>query len=168
MEPPLVGLLQTNVLFLIISLTLCALFSFIETSITAMRLFKLKEIAQGTSKYRGLFQVFEHSPNRVLISVLIAYNLSNVLAAVFSSEVMATLTKALNISETLGFAVGILLTSTTILLTDLVPKNIATVHGEKLFKSTLWITNIIYWTFHIPVTFLSKFADTVTHWIARK
>ncbi len=165
MEPP-AGILHPNLLFLLISLSLCALLSFIETSITAMRLFKLKEIAQGTSKYRGLFQVFEHNPNRVLISVLIAYNLVNVLAAIFSSEVMAALTKSLNISETLGFVVGILLTSTTILLTDLIPKNIATIHGERLFKSTLWVTNIIYWIFHIPVTFLSRFADIVTHWIA--
>ena len=122
MEPPLDGFFQTNLLFFILSLACCALFSFIETSITAIRLFKLKEIAQGTSKYRGLFHVFEHSPNRILIGVLIAYNLSNVLAAVFSNEVMASISKALNISERLGFAIGILVTSTTILLTDSYPQ----------------------------------------------
>ncbi len=166
MEPPLASVWQTNLLFLIISLSLCALFSFIETSVTALRLFKLKEIAEGTPKYRRLFHVFEHNPNRILISVLIAYNLSNVLAAVFSSEVMAGVTRSLNISERLGFAVGILLTSITILLTDLIPKNIATIHGDRLFTSTLWIMNIIYYIFFIPVSFLSKVADTVTHWIA--
>lgn len=168
MEPPLASIWQTDVIFLLISLSLCALFSFIETSVTAMRLFKLKELAEGTSKYKRLFHVFEHNPNRILISVLIAYNLSNVLAAVFSSQVMAGITRSLNISETLGFAVGILLTSITILLTDLIPKNIATMHGDHLFKSTLWITNIIYYIFYIPVTVLSKFADTVSHWIAGK
>lgn len=168
MEPPLAGMWQTDVLFLVVSLSCCALFSFIETSVTAMRLFKLKELASGTSKYQRLFHVFEHNPNRILISVLIAYNLSNVLAAVFSSQVMAHITRSLNISETLGFAVGILLTSVTILLTDLIPKNIATMHGDQLFKSTLWITNIIYYIFFIPVTVLSKFADTVSHWIAGK
>ncbi len=166
MEPPLDGFFQTNLLFFILSLACCALFSFIETSITAIRLFKLKEIAQGTSKYRGLFHVFEHSPNRILIGVLIAYNLSNVLAAVFSNEVMASISKALNISERLGFAIGILVTSTTILLTDLIPKNIAAIHGERLFHSTLWITNVIYWVFQYPVSFLSMIADSVTHWIA--
>jgi putative hemolysin len=166
MEPPLASILNTNLLFFIISLTLCALFSFIETAITSMRLFKLKEIANGTSKYRGLFHVFEHSPNRILIGVLIAYNLSNVLAAVFSNEFMTSVSKALNISERVGFTIGILLTSTTILLTDLIPKNIAAIHGERLFESTLWITNIIYWVFSYPVSFLSKVADTVTHWIA--
>ena len=165
MEPPVESLLSHNLILLIISLVFCALFSFIETSLTALRLFKLKELASGTSKYRPLFHVFEHNPNRILISVLIAYNVSNVLAAVFSSEVMAGVTRALNISETLGFAIGIFVTSTTILLTDLIPKNIATIHGDRLFKSTLWITNIIYYTLYPLVSLLSKFTDTVTHWI---
>ena len=165
MEPPVESLLSHNLILLIISLVFCALFSFIETSLTALRLFKLKELASGTSKYRPLFHVFEHNPNRILISVLIAYNVSNVLAAVFSSEVMAGVTRSLNISETLGFAIGIFVTSTTILLTDLIPKNIATIHGDRLFKSTLWITNIIYYTLYPLVSLLSKFTDTVTHWI---
>jgi len=166
MEPPLGGIFNTNLVLFLVSLACCALFSFIETCITAVRLFKLKEIAKGTSKYRNLFHVFETSPNRVLISVLIAYNVSNVLAAVFSSEVMASISRSLNISETLGFTVGIILTSTTILLTDLIPKNIAAIHGERLFSSTLWMTNIIYKVLQVPVSVLSMFADMVTHWIA--
>ncbi len=165
MEPPLASIWQSNVLFLLISLALCALFSFIETSVTALRLFKLKELSQGTSKYRRLFHVFEHNPNRILISVLIAYNLSNVLAAVFSNEIISSITRSLNISESFGFAVGIFLTSIMILLTDLIPKNIATIHGDQLFRSTLWITNIIYYIFYFPVIFLSKVADTVAYWI---
>lgn len=164
MEPP-AGSLTHNLILFLISLLFCALFSFIETSVTALRLFKLKELASGTSKYRALFHVFEHNPNRILISVLIAYNLANVLAAVFSSEVMEGISKALNISETLGFAIGIMVTSTTILLTDMIPKNIATIHGDQLFKSTLWITNIIYYTFYPLVSFLSKITDTITGWI---
>lgn len=164
--PPLAGIFDSNFLFFIIALACCALFSFIETSITAVRLFKLKEIANGTSKYRGLFQVFETSPNRILISVLIAYNLSNTLAPIFAAEVTASISKALNISERVGFVIGILIASTTILLTDLIPKNIAAIHGERFFSSTLWITNIIYKLFQVPVSVLSKFADVVTHWIA--
>lgn len=165
MEPPLAGNWQTNVLFLLISLALCALFSFIETSIIGLRLFKLKELSKGTSKYQRLFYVFEHNPNRILISILIAYNLVNVLAAVFSSEVMAGISRSLNISERLGFTIGIMLTSITILLTDLIPKNIATIHGDRLIGSILWITNIIYLILYPFVTVLSKIADTATYWI---
>ncbi len=79
MEPPVESSLIQNIIFLLVSLLFCALFSFIETSVTALRLFKLKELASGTSKYRALFHVFEHNPNRILISILIAYNLANVL-----------------------------------------------------------------------------------------
>jgi putative hemolysin len=162
MEPPV---FQNSLIFFGISLISCALFSFIETSVTALRLFKLKELSSGTTKYRALFHVFEHNPNRILISILIAYNLSNVLAAVFSSEVMSGVFSAMHLSERLAFSLGIVVTSTTILLTDLIPKNIATIHGDRFFKSTLWITNIVYYMFYPFVTVLSKIANTVAHWI---
>ncbi len=162
MEPPV---LQNSLIFFGISLISCALFSFIETSVTALRLFKLKELASGTTKYRALFHVFEHNPNQILISILIAYNLSNVLAAVFSTKVMSAVFSSLNLSDRLGFTLGIIVTSTTILLTDLIPKNIATIHGDRFFKSTLWITNIVYYMFYPFVTVLSKIANTVAHWI---
>lgn len=163
-EPVVEGSFQTHLILLIISLILCMVFSFLETSITAIRLFKLKEITKGASKYRGFLKVFEESPNRILISVLIAYNMVSVLTAVSSNEVMTAITRYFAVSETIGFTVGIILTSLMILLTDLIPKNIAAVHGERLFSSTLWITSFIYWLFRIPVAVLSRFADIITHW----
>jgi putative hemolysin len=167
MEPPVASFSYYNdLVLLVVSLILCALFSFIETSITSLRLFKLKEIAQATGKYKSLFQVFEKDPNRILITILVAYNLANVLAAVFSSQLMEKVSQALNISERLGFAIGIFVTTTTILITDLIPKNIATTHGEKLFKSTLWITNIMYYALHPFVSFLSRFINAASRIIA--
>jgi putative hemolysin len=162
MEPPS----GNTVIFLIVSLIACALFSFIETTITSLRLFKLKEMAEGTRKYGTLFHVFEHNPNRVLISILIAYNLSNVLAAIFSSEIIESVSKSLHIPEQFGFVVGILISSTIILLTDLIPKNIATIHGDKFFKSTLWITNIVFIITRPLVAVLSKITDTITYRLA--
>lgn len=166
MEPPPSISLYNDLIFFIISLALCALFSFIETSVTSLRLFKLKEIAEATGKYKALFQVFERNPSRILITVLVAYNFVNVLAAVFSSQLMEKITQILNISERLGFAIGILVTTTTILITDLIPKNLATLHGERLFKSTLWITNVLYYMLYPFVTFLSRFTNAVSHLIA--
>lgn len=167
MEPPVASLsFYNDIILLLVSLTLCALFSFIETSVTSLRLFKLKELAQATGKYKGLFQVFERNPSRILITVLVAYNLVNVLAAVFSSQLMEKVSQVLNISERLGFAIGIIVTTTTILLTDLIPKDLATTHGERLFKSTLWITNVMYYMLYPFVTFLSRFTNAVSHLIA--
>ncbi|MBA2306552.1 HlyC/CorC family transporter [Candidatus Dependentiae bacterium] len=162
MEPPVESLLNGNLFFFILALLFCALFSFIETSVTALRLFQLKELTKGSPKYTSLFHLFEHSPNRILISILIASNFANVLAAVLSSRVMEGITKSLPISNKVGFLVGIFFTSTTILLTDLIPKNIATIHGSTMFKSTLWITNIVYKALSPFVTVLSKIADYAT------
>jgi putative hemolysin len=165
LEPPVDSFLQNNLILLFVSLVFCALLSFIETAVVALRLFKLKELSRETGRYQKLFYVFEHNPNRILISILIAYNVANVLAAVSSAAVMESIMRALNVSERLGFAIGIFVTSVTILITDLIPKNIATIHGDRLFKSTLWITNVIYLIFSPFVTLLSTFTDTVTRWI---
>ncbi len=162
MEPPVESLLSGDLLFFIVALVFCALFSFIETSVTALRLFQLKELTEGSPKYSSLFHLFEHSPNRILISILVASNLASVLAAIFSSRVMETVTRSLHIPSKFGFILGIFFTSTTILLTDLIPKNIATIHGNTLFKSTLWITNIVYKSLSRFVTVLSKVADFAT------
>ena len=69
MEPPVESLsCNTLTSFFFSFFDGCALFSFIETSVTAIRLFKFKELASGTSKYRALFHVFEHNPNRILLA----------------------------------------------------------------------------------------------------
>lgn len=166
MEPPVESLLSGNLIFFLIALLFCALFSFIETSVTALRLFQLKELTKGSPQYSSLFHLFEHSPNRILISILTAANFANVLAAVFSSKVMESLTASLHIPSKFGFIAGIFFTSTTILLTDLIPKNIATIHGSTLFRSTLWVTNIVYKILSPFVTVLSKIADVATRLIA--
>lgn len=166
MAPELTSSLYSNTIWFIISLILCALFSFLETSLTALRLFKLKELASSTKRYSKLFFELETNPNRILTTVLVAYNLANVLAAIFSNELMEALVKSLNLSERLGFAIGILITTTTILLADLIPKNLAISHGDRLFGSTLWMTNVIYYMFYPFVTFLVKFTDWVTRIIS--
>jgi putative hemolysin len=166
MEPPVDSSLYITLFWLIVALLCCALFSFLETSLTALRLFKLKEMAQAiNNKYRSLFHTLETNPNRVLITVLVAYNLANVIAAILSDQVMERVTKSLNLPETLGFAISIFITTTTILFADLIPKNLAISHGDKLFSSTLWMTNVLYYMFYPFATFLSKFTDAATRLI---
>jgi Mg2+/Co2+ transporter CorB len=73
MQPPADSSFYT-ILFLLISLGFFALFAFLETSITALRLFKLKELARNTGRYKTLFETLEHNPHRILI-ILIYLNL---------------------------------------------------------------------------------------------
>ncbi len=126
-----------------LSLGFCALFSFLETSITAMRLYKLKEIAQSTNRYESLLASLEQNQNRVLTTMLIANNLANVIAATTGTWLTERLFK--DFPESVSVSAGILLTTAAILIIgEVIPKNIAKALGERLFTSTLWITNITY------------------------
>ena len=161
--------LYYNIILFIISLGFCALFSFIETSITGLRLFKLKELAKLTGKYKKLFDTLENNPHRVLITILIANNLANVTAATLSSQIMETLSRMLNLSEGVGFTLGIAITTIAILIFgEVIPKNIAKLHGEKLFKSTLWFINIVVFVFYPVVTVLVSFANKFMHLLGGK
>ena len=164
MQPPADSSFYT-ILFLLISLGFFALFAFLETSITALRLFKLKELARSTGRYKALFETLENNPHRILITILVASNLANVTTAWLSSQLMEKLTYYSNLPESFGFAIGIALTTITILIAELIPKNIAKAHGEKLFSSTLWITNIIYYTLYPLVTLISQVSQAVVRWV---
>lgn len=144
-------------IFFIITLVFCAIFSFLETSITALRLFKLKELAASTTGYQSLFQSLEKNQNRVLTTILIANNLANVTAATVSTLFMDKL--FVNFPPTVGFVCGIIITTTSILIFEIIPKNIAKAHGEKYFKSTLWMTNLIYYLLYPFVTVCMKLGD---------
>ena len=72
MDPISSGAVSAEILLFIVSLLFCALFSFLETSVTALRIFQLKEIAEKTGKYKSLFESLEKNPHRVLITILIA------------------------------------------------------------------------------------------------
>jgi Mg2+/Co2+ transporter CorB len=72
--------LTAYIIFFVICLFCRAVFSFLETSIAALRLFKLKEMAASASEhYNTLFQSLEKHPHRVLITILISSNLADVI-----------------------------------------------------------------------------------------
>lgn len=160
MEPDQLSLLYGEIALFLISLLGCALFSFIETSITALRLFKLKEIATGTTGYKALLDTLENNPHQVLVTILIANSLVNVTAAALITNIMERVFASLQLSTSLGFSLGIGIGTFLILLVgEVVPKNIAKVHGEKLFKSVLWVTNITYFVLYPFVTLLIQISN---------
>lgn len=161
--------LYTNILFFGITLVACAIFSFLETSITSLRLFKLKEIARTRKNYKRLLNLLEHSPDKILITILIANNLADVTAAMISSQIMETISVKLNIAGSLGFSLGIGLTTAAILIFgEIIPKNIAKVHGDKLFGSTLWLTNLVYYLLYPFVHLLVKLSNFFVRRIGTK
>jgi putative hemolysin len=160
MEPAALSSLYTSLIVFFVGLSARALFSFLETSITALRLFKLKELAASNSSYRALFTTLEKNPHRVLITILIANSLADVTTAAIATHIMETLFAHLNLSGNLGFSLGIGIATLAILIFgEIIPKNIAKGHGERLLPSTLWFANIVFYLFKPIVTFLMKISD---------
>src|SRR5579872_4301986 len=161
---PISSSLHISIIVFFVALIARAIFSFLETSITALRLFKLKELAATTNQYQALFDALEKTPHRVLITILIADSLADVTTAALATHIMETLFARLHLSSSLGFSLGIGVASLAILIFgEIIPKNIAKIFGDRLFKSTLWLTNILFRTFYPLVTFLMRFTDYLVY-----
>jgi CBS domain containing-hemolysin-like protein len=169
METIVQGSLLFATVAFVVSLILCALFSFLETSITALRLFKLKEIAQKSStRYKYFFQTLENAPQRVLGTILIANSLANVTSAALITSVIENLFARMHLSSGLGFSIGIGIATTAILIVgEILPKNIAKTHSDRYFKSTLWISNFTFRLFDPVATFLTRFSDFILNKVTR-
>lgn len=147
------------------SLSICALFSFLETTITALRLFKLEELSKSTGKrYKVLFETLQNHPHRIIITILIISSLANATTAALITQIMTNFFSKLHLSEGLGFSLGIFIASTCILIFgEIIPKHIARANGEHLVKSTLWIINGAFYLCYPFVQFLTKLSDFVIH-----
>lgn len=153
------GSLYINVILFSGSLIFCALFSFLETSITAIRLYKLQELAQAsTGKYTELFQSLEKNQSRVLTTILVANNLANVIAATTGAELAQKLFS--HFPRTIALPLEILfITAMILIIGEVVPKNMARTVGERFFKYTLWITNVACYILYVPVTIFLKISN---------
>ncbi len=165
MEPLSIGM-TAKILLFAVSVALCALFSFLETSITALRLFKLKELAQTTGSYQTLFQALEKNPTHLLTTILIASNLTDVTAVTAGNMVMDEMFQSLPAS--IGFFLSIFITSTILLICEILPKTIAKAYGEKLFGSTLWITNLTFYSLYPLVMVVNKFTNYLVYKVSSK
>lgn len=148
----------------VITLFLCALFSFLETSITSLRIFKLKELSTTIKGYTKLFDILESQPNKILFTILIANNLSNATCTALITSVMQDVFTRMHFSEGLGLSVGVAISTVAIILFgEVIPKNIARLYGNSLLGYTLGLTNLIYHVFKPAVAVLTMFADFLLH-----
>jgi len=150
------SVVSVQLIFFLLALFFAGLFAFLETSFTALRLFKLKELEVTVSKYKKLFQCWEENPQRILITVLIANNLAHVFASVLITEVMQ------NIFGGIGLALGVPIATIMILIFgEILPKSFAKTHHERLFSSSLFVINFLYKVFYPFVTVLLGLAKFV-------
>lgn len=169
MEPYQLSQLVTPFICLCIALSFRAVLSFLETSITALRLFRLKELAHTTTQYLPLLQTLEKNPQRVLITILVANSFIDVTAASLATFIMSTIFTHIGLSGGIGFTFGITFASIGIVVFgEILPKNFAKIRSEQAFKSVLWLINCIYFTLYPFVIVLVKFSDYVMYKIGGK
>ncbi|MBU1008027.1 hemolysin family protein [Candidatus Dependentiae bacterium] len=148
------SLLYIEVFIFFGALLFAALFAFLETSFTALRLFKMRELETSVSKYKALFEAWEKKPQRILITILIANNFAHVMCSVFIAEIMQKLFG----NYGLVFGVGIA-TVMILIFGEIIPKSFAKAHHEKLFRASLWMVNFLYRILYPLVTLLLKIAN---------
>lgn len=137
--------LMFDIALFLFSLSLCALFAFMETSITAIRLFKIKELEKSTTKYKTFFLTLEYHPQDVLMTVLIATNMLCITTAVLLQNIIESLFADFNLPEGLGFTIGIAAGTIVVsLVGEIIPKSIAQARTSAL-SSLLWLANIIFY-----------------------
>jgi len=164
MEPYQLNQLITPSILLCIALSFRAVLSFLETSITALRLFRLKELAHTTTQYLPLLQTLERTPQRVLITILVANSFIDVTAASLATFIMSTIFTHIGFSGGIGFTFGITFASIGIVVFgEILPKSFAKIRSEQAFKSVLWLINCIYYTLYPVVIVLVKFSDYVMY-----
>jgi len=163
MGPSLLQQLYTPLIFFFIALVSRAIFAFLETSITALRLFRLKELAsEMKGRYATLFQTLEQQPHRVLVTTLIASNLSDVTVAALATQMVEMVFEYFHLSSGLGFSVGIGVASIVLLIFgEILPKNLARGRGERIFKSMLWLINLVYLVLSPLASLLTRFSDAI-------
>ncbi len=137
------------------SLFFAALFAFLETAFTALRLFKLKELELSVARYKTLFESWEKNPQRILITILLANNFAHVLTSVLISHIMQRF-----LGQHMGLPIGVALATAMILIFgEIIPKSFAKTHHEKLFRSFLFLINGLFHLAYPLVTLLLKIAD---------
>ena len=160
MEPYSLNQLITPTILFFIALFIRGIFSFLETSVTALRLFKLKELARLADRYATLLQTLEKNPHRVLITILIANSLADVTTAALAIHIMENLFAHLGFSSGLGFTFGIAVASVCIIIFgEILPKSFAKGRGERAFRSMLWLINLVFYAFYPLVTTLIRLSN---------
>src|SRR3990167_3798193 len=154
------GTLYYQALAFLVTLSFCAIFSFIETSITALRIFKLKELEKENLRYKFLFNILEKQPNKILFTIVIANSLAHASSTALITSLMQEIFLGLNLSEGLGLTVGVAIASCALVVFgEIIPKNIARAQGNRLLKYTLGITTLTYYLLKPFVLLITKFAN---------
>ena len=139
-----------------ISLISASLFAFIETAVTGLRQFKVKELENEVKGYQFLFKTWEEKPQRILISALIVSNFFDVLCSVTITEIMQFY------FGNLGLAIGVAVATLMILVFgNILPKTFAKTAYVSAIKWLLWFISLVVWFLYWPVSILLRISHLI-------
>jgi putative hemolysin len=164
MDIPLASHLELTSIIFIIALTMRGLFAFIETTITSLRLFRLRELSNTFKQYEFILNALEKNPHRVLVTTLVVSSLAEVCAASLGTFIVERLLHYLQFSAGIAFSCGIAFTSICIIIFgEIIPKNLARMHGERVFSSFLWLLYVVYRLLSPFVSILMRISDIISY-----
>ncbi|MGA1868023.1 MAG: hemolysin family protein [bacterium] len=151
------------VLFLIL---LSAIFSGIETAITAVNRLKIKNLSdKNDRKAKTLEKLLEH-PGRVITTILIGNNLANVAASALATAVAIMYFDGHLANIALITTIVIIIMTLVILIFgEIIPKNFSILRAERISLASSHVVKAIT-TLMLPVTMvLSHFTRTIIKFI---
>jgi Putative Mg2+ and Co2+ transporter CorB len=169
MDVPLFQQLTVPLALFFVALIIRGVFAFLETTITALRLFKIKEMAHNAKRYENIFHTLEKNPHRILITILIISSFADVICAAMATNIMEAVFNHFNLSSNWGFTLGVGFAGIMIILFgEILPKNLARSKSERLFQSLIWLINAAYYGLYPLVTLLIYFSDSIINRISDK
>ena len=155
--------MMIEIIAIIILLFLSAFFSSTETAFTSLSSIQIETLAEKRGRRGKLIKKILKKPAKFLTTVLTGNNLVNVTISVLSTKI----TLALFGDAVIGIMTGIL-TLMLLIFGEVVPKNIALAHNERVAVFTVPLINIfiiIFSPFVFIISFISRF---ITKKISKK
>lgn len=133
---------------ILVCLCLSAFFSATETALTSLSSLKTKHLRENHGRAGRVFDLWLHSPHRVLAAVLIGNNLVNIFASIYADNLIAS---------TFGRAstevVTAVMTIVIVLFSEIIPKTLAKTYSTQVALPLMLIFRVFYFIL-IPFTWL--------------
>jgi putative hemolysin len=143
-------------LTIFICLIVSAFFSFSETAITSLGTLKAKHLYNSNKRYLPYLKLWLTHPGRILSTILIFNNITNILASSVATQLAYTYSH----SAAIGIATG-LITVLVLVFGEILPKSFAKAHAEKFALPCLQINYFVYYFSYPLIRVLSDFADFI-------
>jgi len=156
------GPISVYIFLFVVSLFFMALFAYLETSFTSLRLFEVNQLESRVKRYQSFFATWRSTPQRLLITILIASSFADVVSSVLITEIMQQ-----TFGGQLGLALGVFVATLIILFFgNILPKSFAKTGAKNLSSLAIGFVNVLLTLFRPAVSVSIAVADFFSYRIA--